>query len=810
MTTDTMPGHPGGRRLRAEGSRGPVAAIALLIAGFTFVSVVMLVQLRRDTWNQAVTGAANLNAAMAADIARTIGDYDLSLQEVAAGLHEPSLDRLPPHVQRLMLFDRSATAQTFGTILVLDRNGQVVRDAARDVVATVASYGASDFFQAVRRDAAAGLRIDFDPGSVLGRGPSILLSRRLSRPDGSFDGVVVGSLRIGSLRALFGRSRLGPNGAVSLFRDDGTYLLRMPYDPSLAGRNIANSANFRRFQEGAAGTFTAPSQIDGVRRVYSFTHVAGLPLVLDVALAESDIFAVWHSRALVIGLVLAMLCATSVAFGILHRRETRRRIDTEAGHRQSERLYRMLADHASDVIVRLDHNQVRTYVSPSVRVRLGFEPEELIGRHPHALVHPDDWSRVAQLLEQAQQTLADTEATYRVRHKNGEYVWMEGRYSYLPEDGGFVVALRDISRRKAAEHQLEAANAELAHLANSDGLTGLANRRQFEDVLARECRRAARDAQPLSLLLLDVDVFKKFNDRYGHQAGDRCLQAVAASLAGTARRPADLAVRYGGEEMALLLPGVAETGAGVVAERVRSAIEALSLRHEGNPRGGGVVTVSVGSATIYPSHENPRLDGPELVASADRALYEAKRLGRNRVVSFGGMTAARQAPVAVDEALRLQAVEPYAMVAAGLAGAKLDQLARLAAGLFGSPAAYISLVGASEVQLIGRYEIDLLSTPRDTALCSHTIAGSAPLVICDTARDPRFAGNPHVTGPNGLRFYAGAPMFSPIDGHVLGALCIVDNRPRPALTGEQSTLLMDLAALAVDHMERVRTLSHES
>ncbi len=789
-------------------ARGPVLATALLVASFAIVSVVMLVQLRRDTWGQAVNGAQNLSAATAADIARTIGEYDLSLQAAAEGLREPGLSGLSPRMQRLVLFDRAATAPYLGAIRVLDEQGRVVRDASRDQPVVTGNLASAGFFRAERGKADTGLRIDIDTVGTLGRGQAVILSRRLNHPDGSFAGAIVGTLGLDYFKGLFGRSRLGPNGAVSLFRADGTYLMRMPYDPALIGHSIAGSANFRRIEQSPSGTFAAPSGLDGVRRVYSFTHVATLPLVLDVALAETDIFAVWRSRALVIGLVLAMLCATSAGFGLMHRRESRRRRRSETVHRRSEQLYRLLADNASDVIMRLDQNQVRTYVSPSVRRRLGYAPADLIGRHPHSVVHPDDWPRVAQTLDQAQQTLGDAEETYRVRHRNGDYIWMEGRYSFVVEDGGFIVVLRDISKRKAAEQQLEAANAELAHLASSDGLTGLANRRQFETVLDRECRRAAREAVPLSLLLLDVDQFKSYNDCYGHQAGDRCLQAVAASLGGIARRPADLAARYGGEELVLLLPGVPEAGAALMAERARNAIEALSLRHEGNAQ-GGVVTVSVGCATIYPSREDPRIDGPELVAAADRALYEAKRLGRNRVVSAEALDAASSAPVLADEALRLQALAYYAPSAARLAGQKLDQLARLAAGLFGTSAAYISLVGAEAVTLVGRYEIELQSTPRSTAFCAHTIAGSDALVICDAARDPRFAGNPHVGGPDGLRFYAGAPLISPLDGQVIGALCIIDRRPRPPLTSEQRTLLMDLAALAVDHMERARTLPHD-
>jgi diguanylate cyclase (GGDEF)-like protein len=169
------------------------------------------------------------------------------------------------------------------------------------------------------------------------------------------------------------------------------------------------------------------------------------------------------------------------------------------------------------------------------------------------------------------------------------------------------------------------------HLSYVDGLTGLANRRRFDEVLGEEWRRAARSGLPLSLVMLDIDFFKRYNDRYGHQRGDDCLRRVASTLAGTVRRVGDLASRYGGEEFAVLLPLTAGREALRVAETIRGAVAALGMEHH-DSQIAPHVTVSVGVATARPRPADHTPEDPAgLVAAADGALYEAKRLGRDRV-----------------------------------------------------------------------------------------------------------------------------------------------------------------------------------
>lgn len=170
-----------------------------------------------------------------------------------------------------------------------------------------------------------------------------------------------------------------------------------------------------------------------------------------------------------------------------------------------------------------------------------------------------------------------------------------------------------------ANEHLAKAIETLHHISTQDGLTGVANRRSFDETLALEWRRAARNGNPLSLLLLDIDHFKAFNDTAGHQAGDDCLRGVAQTLLESLHRATDVVARYGGEEFTILLPETDEAHARTIANTLRERIER-----------DGVVTVSIGVATIHPSRD---LDGVErFVKRADEALYEAKRLGRNRVV----------------------------------------------------------------------------------------------------------------------------------------------------------------------------------
>jgi diguanylate cyclase (GGDEF)-like protein len=212
-------------------------------------------------------------------------------------------------------------------------------------------------------------------------------------------------------------------------------------------------------------------------------------------------------------------------------------------------------------------------------------------------------------------------------------------YPHRDEIGLLVESLNDMRIRLSASHreleqkvaerthELEAVNHVLAALSTTDGLTGIANRRRFDEVLENEWKRALRARQPLALLMLDVDLFKSYNDHYGHQAGDEVLRKVARTLETSSRRSSDLAARYGGEEFAVIAADTDAASALRLAEGIRLAIEALGLAHAGSPL--GKLTISIGVSVIVPGDaQQPEL----LVHTADEALYLAKSQERNRVV----------------------------------------------------------------------------------------------------------------------------------------------------------------------------------
>ncbi|MDV3438564.1 GGDEF domain-containing protein [Pseudomonas otitidis] len=177
-------------------------------------------------------------------------------------------------------------------------------------------------------------------------------------------------------------------------------------------------------------------------------------------------------------------------------------------------------------------------------------------------------------------------------------------------------------------HKYALANQELAVLSRTDDLTRIANKRHLDETLKREWHRCARTHAPLSVLMLDIDHFKLYNDRYGHLAGDTCIRQVAEAMRGSIREHCDFVARFGGEEFTVVMPGTDLATAQAIAERIRASIESLQVPHAGAQR--GYLTVSIGVA----STEQPVTREEALVGNADVALYKAKHQGRNRVEAF--------------------------------------------------------------------------------------------------------------------------------------------------------------------------------
>lgn len=344
------------------------------------------------------------------------------------------------------------------------------------------------------------------------------VSRRLNRPDGSFAGVVVATVRVKYFEDLYAAVDVGNGGTITLVRADGTILIRKPSAEKATGKSLAGARWFTRLlPHESSGSDAGRSAIDGVWRFYSFSRVREYPLVILVGLSQDEVLREWRWETWLdvfeVGAVLAFLIVL----------------------------------------------------------------------------------------------------------------------------GNYLV--RQIREREAAE-------SELARLARVDGLTGLGNRRHFDDVLDREWHRAIRAQTPFAFLMIDVDAFKTYNDHYGHRAGDRALKAIAACIAAGVTRAEDLAVRYGGEEFAVLLPATDEYGAYRVAETIRRAVAAMAIPHVSRT---GFVTVSVGVAALRPQ----RGTGSGLIVeAADAALYDAKRNGRNRTETAGARILGHDAVLSTSERLR--------------------------------------------------------------------------------------------------------------------------------------------------------------
>jgi diguanylate cyclase (GGDEF)-like protein/PAS domain S-box-containing protein len=297
----------------------------------------------------------------------------------------------------------------------------------------------------------------------------------------------------------------------------------------------------------------------------------------------------------------------------------------------SEMRFRLLAEASSDVIVLANLLGERRYVSPAATEVLGWESEELAGGTDREIVHPDDIARLEALMEECRAGKLTDALPYRCRKSDGSYLWMEAnlrlyRDAVTGEPIGFVNVVRDISNRKAAEEELKRAFLLAENHAKIDGLTGIANRRRLDEALESEWRRAMRDRTPVSLLMIDVDHFKSYNDIYGHLSGDTCLRTTAVTIGEIIHRSSDLLARYGGEEFVVVLPNTDSNGAERLAEQIRSAVQLLVIPHCGNSH--GVVTVSIGCATQKPGHDSIFT---ELLRAADGALYQAKSGGRNCV-----------------------------------------------------------------------------------------------------------------------------------------------------------------------------------
>jgi diguanylate cyclase (GGDEF)-like protein/PAS domain S-box-containing protein len=296
---------------------------------------------------------------------------------------------------------------------------------------------------------------------------------------------------------------------------------------------------------------------------------------------------------------------------------------------ENEAIFRLLLDHSRELTILSPFDESRRYVSAAVEEITGFTPEEYLTIKPLDTFHPEDRDIAERVLAELRLGNLRHEFRYRIQRKDGGYRWVEAlvtgyRDPVTLETEGYIATVRDIAEEMEREARLAGENRVLTQVATEDDLTGIPNRRAFNRAMASEVSRHNRQSREVSLMMIDVDSFKKYNDIYGHLAGDACLRTIAGALRQCIRRDGDLVARYGGEEFVVLMPATELDGAKVVAEQLLGAVRALEIGHAGS--GHKVVTVSIGVAT-WPA--GVAFDPTALIERADKALYQAKAMGRN-------------------------------------------------------------------------------------------------------------------------------------------------------------------------------------
>jgi diguanylate cyclase (GGDEF)-like protein/PAS domain S-box-containing protein len=464
------------------------------------------------------------------------------------------------------------------------------------------------------------------------RSSMIVVSKRITKLDGSFGGVVASAIDKDYFSGFYRTFQLGPDGGISLIRDDGTLLMRWPLSDKAT--DLSRTDLFtKHLKLSSVGYYKITSPFDGIVKHLGYEKTSNYPMVVTVAMSEDWLLSEWwkglRTDAIVAGVLLCMIVMLAALLALQFHFRSR----TERTLREREAHYRLLADNIADIIIVIDSRSLLRYVSRSVEPVLGLRAQDLIGKSCFALVPPEDRESVMQATMRLGSRDGVSTVVFRHYRGDGTLAWVESKFKLANETSDasgkeFLCVIRDVTERKRMEDELTQLNRRLTQLAATDGLTGLTNRRTFDSFLRREYKTC----DDIAVLLFDIDNFKGYNDTYGHQAGDRCLQAVAKAIGNATGTTSGLSARYGGEEFAVVLPHTSEQEALKIAEAIRLTVRALGIPNTASSR--GYITISAGVAAKTPS----TIDEAALVGEADSALYEAKRLGRNRSVAYSSVS----------------------------------------------------------------------------------------------------------------------------------------------------------------------------
>ncbi|MGE5490111.1 MAG: diguanylate cyclase [Actinomycetota bacterium] len=596
----------------------------------------------QESEKQATLTARNTVEILEAHLNATFRRLQADLQEMAASVPRQAMDPAGvPRFEAELNQELIMHARQFPEILgyrIVDKVGNVLYTSQPDMPRTTAK--GRSHFEELKNDPGKGMVFsEVTVGRITGR-PLLFVAFPILDGKGQFLGMVVAPVQVDYFQQLFDAVDLGENAAITLRRSDNARLvLRRPMRPDAVNRAVQDNPMHDRIVAGdKEGVIRFVAHLDKMERIYAYRRVGNYPFYVAAGVASRDYLGSWRSTAVISLLacaaIMLVLGVVMWRYGKLEEKEQKLARDLK----KSEATYRSLLEAAPFPIVVADlGSSIIKYVNQRAVQWLQAGADQLLG-HSARDLYPDPASRdriVAMLKEQGDVRDAEVE----LRQLNGDRRWAIISMELIEFDGESCTfaAFSDISERKAAELAMVAANqrlqdqlaeiqrlqAALQEQAIRDSLTGLFNRRYLDETLEREVARSRREGSPLSLILMDIDHFKRINDTYGHQAGDLALKAVADLLLSDVRAE-DVVCRYGGEEFLILLPGMPMSSAVERAEEWCRLIAGASLRHDDIELR---LTASFGVAA-YPEHARVP---DQLTQCADRALYQAKREGRNRV-----------------------------------------------------------------------------------------------------------------------------------------------------------------------------------
>lgn len=594
MSAPTPALPPGKRRrspVRLAGLFLALACISLsALQGWSIYST------RRDALGDASVATLNMARAMADHAEGVFDQVDTVLAGVAEQIEHDGLGADQARLRDYLVATAARTPALQG-LFIYDADGRWLQTSLdRPLAGPPPNNGDREYFDYHRRHPGAATHIGVPLRSRSSGIWVIPVSRRLQRADGSFAGVLLATIKHDYFRNYYERFDIGDEGVIVLGTDDGRLIMRRPFDAADIGRDAPAAGG----DDGARPAAGGDGQRSGATRVAGSAAVGAGSAGGDAAsVTRPDTGGAAGDRA------PGSSAAAGAAFPAADTPFQRWQGQRGGGINVEGASAATAAVEADGIDRHYSYEHLRNY--PLV-LGVGLSRREVLAR------------------------------------------WRTSTYAGAAGAGALLVVLlalglammRQLMLRdrlqqelRTAKHELEASNLSLQEMALSDGLTGLPNRRHFDQRLELEFKRAIRDGTSLALIMLDVDYFKRYNDRCGHVEGDACLQAVAGAIESSLRRAADLAARFGGEEFTILLPDTDAAGALAVAEAARQALAARELAHPASPLHR--VTLSAGVAVIQPQRQQqPR----QLVEAADHALYEAKGQGRNRAVAAPTVAAA--------------------------------------------------------------------------------------------------------------------------------------------------------------------------